>query len=220
MFLALLTLVSSALAAPSDGLKLIVQVVDDADKVVPTAIVRIDDENLRHRVNHRTGKWSGRSIYPQDQLPAPFVAGQVLSITVAAPGHIPRTVRYQIHPQRNLVQVPIQSLGGTTADVNSPQFDVATLLAVSRANCDSDAQDNGVALFTPAATRPVSLDPETIRRLGDLRDADPQLTAGFAELLLSQGPEQFDAALQWADIASLEAHTTTGDAYVGLIDDL
>ncbi|MCB9676155.1 MAG: hypothetical protein H6737_13625 [Alphaproteobacteria bacterium] len=218
MNLALLLLASGATASTGEGLKLVVQVVDDADHPVSTATVRIDDEGLRHRVNHRTGRWKGHGVYPQNQEPAAFETGQVVTLTAAAPGHLPRTVKYRVRHARNVVKIPLQALGTPTQAADQPEIDVATLLAVSRANCDSP--DQAPALFAPAVHRPIQLDPETIGRLGDLEDADPHLTAGFSELLLAQGPGQFDAALQWADIARAEAHTVEGGDYVGLVNDL
>ena len=43
---------------------LVVEVVDDLGRPVSTATIRVDDENLRHRVNHRTGKWRSDAVYP------------------------------------------------------------------------------------------------------------------------------------------------------------
>ncbi|MEZ4318972.1 MAG: hypothetical protein R3F61_15770 [Myxococcota bacterium] len=219
MNLTLLLLASGAHASTGEGLKLVVQVVDDAAEPISTATVRIDDEGLRHRVNHHTGRWKGRTIYPQNQEPVEFESGQVVTITASAPGHLPRSVKYRMHASRNAVQVPLQSLGTPTrADTEGPGLDVATLLAVSRANCAPGTA--GPALFSPGINHPISLDPETIGRLGDLETADPHLSAGFSELLLSQGPDQLDAALQWATIARDEAHVTEGSDYVGLVNDL
>jgi hypothetical protein len=222
-----LVLAASAIASDLDGERLVVQVVDDAQDAVPTATVRIDDEGLRHRVNHRTGKWRGNAIYPDNEAPRGFEPGQVLTITAAAPGHLPRTVKYRVHPRRNVVQIPLQPLGRPPAGPDAgPSIDAATLLAVSRADCDSPDQGGAFgssALSLGAATgskEPLQLNPDTIARLGDLKTADPQLTTDFSELLLAQGTGQIDAALEWAHIGQAEAHTTEGEDYVGLVDDL
>ena len=222
-----LLLAATAFASDTDGHRLVVQVVDDAEDVVPTATIRIDDEGLRHRVNHRTGKWRGRAIYPQNEEPQAFETGQVLTLTAAAPGHLPRTVKYRMRARRNVVQIPLQALGRSpdSAD-DGPSIDAAALLSVSRADCDSPVSAGAfpvgalsLGAHSPAAD-PLQLDPETIGRLADLETADPSLTTGFSQLLLAQGTGQLDAALEWADIGHAEAHTTSGNEYIGLIDDL
>ncbi len=216
-----------AVAGDADGEKLVVQVVDDRADAIPTATIRIDDEGLRHRVNHTNGKWRGTAVYPQNEEPRGFQTGQVLTITAAAPGHLPRTVKYRVHARRNAVQIPLQPLGrAPTADADGPAIDAATLLAVSRSDCDSPVSTGAfgvgsLPLGGPVGTaEPITLDPETIARLGDLETADPALTTGFSQLLLAQGEGQLDAALEWAEIGKAEAHTTEGDEYISLIDDL
>lgn len=204
--------------AREEGLKLRVQVVDDRGIPVPTATVRIDDENLRHRVHPRTGRWHGRSTYPDDRHPEAFREGREVSLTVAAPGYLPRTVRYRVRHARNLVEIPMEPLdGGRRADA-PPTLDLGALLAVGRLDCEPA---RAATPFRPAIDRgPVALDPSSLGRLADLEEPDPWLTASFSNLLLSQGPERVDDALAWADIAMAEAHTTTGDDYVGLVHDL
>lgn len=133
-------------------------------------------------------------------------------MTVTAPGHLPQQLAYTMQPHRNTLEVQLQDLTGLAPTSAGGPTLTSALLEIGRADC---------APTTPAPLQsPMALDPDTVQAMADLRKADPELTAAFAETLLASGPEHLDAALAWAKIAEQEAHTVSGPAFVELMEDL
>lgn len=208
-----------------EGVALTVRVVDAVGDPVPTAVVRSPIEGgLRHPVNHETGEWTTRALYPDDGSAEEvlFHPGDRLILDVSAPGYITRIFQYDVAPWRNLVTVVLEPLGTapkTRKERRRARKDLARLDWTAIGMGEGCGQDHPLA---PVVQSPaLSLDPDTMFRLGELRQADPELTAAFALHLMQLGAAHADAALAWADLATKEARAALdGEAYVHLVDDM
>lgn len=185
---------------------LVVEVVDDLGRPVSTATIRVDDENLRHRVNHRTGKWRSDAVYPAS-VPDDFEPRDRVLLTAAAPGYRPATVPYRMGSRRNTFTVTLEPLAP-----RSSELDIQLASLTSPQLCSPGGAVSTASTF--------SMDRSTMGQILDLEHANPYLTAKFSEHLLSLGPAHVDAALSWADIASQEVSSADDADIVGLVDGL
>ena len=199
---ALLTSSTSLAALEEPGIPLTIRVVDTAGQPIPGAAIRSPVEELRHSVNRDTGEWSATSLYPMDgPVELPFVGGDSHFFDVSAPGYVSRLFHYDLRPRRNVIVVTLDQM----SEVDSS----------CRGDFLAPKGPNDVPL--PA----LSFSIEDIERLGDLRHANPLLTAAFSVHLLSQGPERTDEAVAWANLAMAEAQGEMyGPAFVELTDQM
>jgi len=199
---ALLTSSTSLAANEGHELPLTIRVVDTDGKPILSASIRSPLEEMRHSVNTQTGEWSATSLYPRDSYdPLPFVNGGEHLFDVSAAGYVSRLFRYELRPRRNLVVVTLDPMTEVEASCRGAFL-----------------QPNGP---NDIPLPPVSFSIEDIERLGDLRNADPLLSAAFSVHLLSQGAERADEAMDWARLAMEEARGEMyGPAFVELTDQM
>lgn len=82
-----------------------VQVLDDAEAPVPTAVIRHPDEADRHRVNSVDGTWEEEVLYMPDGSELVFKPGEILVLEISAPGYETQVIQYQVRRRKNAVKV-------------------------------------------------------------------------------------------------------------------
>ncbi len=193
---------TSFAAADGPGIPLTIRVVDTAGAPVPGASIRTPVEELRHSVNRDTGEWTSTALYPMDgPVELPFAGGQEFLFDVSAAGYVSRIFRYDLRPRRNVVVVTLE------------------LMSEVDASCRDDLFPRSGPDDIPLP--PLSFSIDDMERLGDLRDADPLLTAAFSVHLLALGADRADEAIEWAELAMEEARSEMyGPAFVELTDQM
>lgn len=104
----------------SDGVPVVVTVLDEENKPIPTAIVRAPEEEDRHRVNTMTGSWEGSVLYLPDGSEMVFTPGMSVVLEVSAPGYVTQVVQYDIRKRKNKIQVTLQKLVLDESDIEEP----------------------------------------------------------------------------------------------------
>jgi hypothetical protein len=111
--LAVVVLPGAALAkdptAPS-GTPVKVIVHDDAERPVPTAVVRHAQEADRHRVNSVDGSWEASVLYMPDGTELRFAPRMTVELEISAPGFVTQVLSYQVRRRKNVVEVSLVPL--------------------------------------------------------------------------------------------------------------
>lgn len=87
------------------GVPVNVQVLDDVEAPVPTAVIRHPEEADRHRVNSVDGTWEDEVLYMPDGSELVFKPGEVLVLEISAPGYETQVIQYQIRRRKNNLKV-------------------------------------------------------------------------------------------------------------------
>ena len=82
-----------------------VQVVDQAGKPIPTAVVRHPAEKSRHSVDHVTGTWRESVLYLADGEELRLQPGMNLQLEVSAPGYQLAKTHYTLRNRKNNIVV-------------------------------------------------------------------------------------------------------------------
>jgi hypothetical protein len=185
-----------------DGEIVIVKVIDPDGRPIPTATLRNREERVAHRVNARTGRWIGEGLFLPDRVQR-FFPGYALELDVRAPGYVPVRVSYEVWADRNRVEVVLHPFGGTVRGRHG---------AVVIPDWEAIAAD--LAWVAPA--REPLLTPAFVSTLGT---DDPYAAGRLAMGLVQRGPDQAEAAFQWATEAMARGRgALEGPAYVELTD--
>jgi len=119
-FLALAPTSALAKKSASGGVMVQVTVLDDDGKPIPTAVVRNDQEQDRHRVNSMTGQWEADVLYLPDGSEMVFTPGMNITLEVSAPGYTTQIVQYDIRKRHNRIEVTLPKLAVEDNDVEEP----------------------------------------------------------------------------------------------------
>ena len=112
-----------ALAKKGDaGTRVYVQVLDDTEAPIPTAVIRHPDEADRHRVNSVDGTWDEEVLYMPDGSEMVFAPGMILVLEVSAPGYETKVIQYQVRRRRNNVKVSLAKLQLEDEQVEEPMM--------------------------------------------------------------------------------------------------
>jgi len=87
-----------------------VQVKDVDGKPIPNAWVRIPDTEGRRQVSPKTGIWEASMLYRYDGDILFFLRGDVVNLTVSAPGYQAQALIYTIRPRRNEFEVTLKPM--------------------------------------------------------------------------------------------------------------
>lgn len=107
-----------ALAAPAEakdkgadaGVPIRVVVTDEAQKPIPTAVVRHPQEADRHRVNSVDGSWEASVLYMPDGTELRFASRMTVELEISAPGYVTQVLSYQVRRRHNVVEVKLAPL--------------------------------------------------------------------------------------------------------------
>jgi hypothetical protein len=106
----------------SVGTRVYIQVVDENQDPVRTAVIRHPDEGERHRVNSVDGTWDDEVLYMPDGSELVFAPGLILVFEVSAPGYETQVVQYQVRRRRNTVQVVLKELDLDEDELEEPMM--------------------------------------------------------------------------------------------------
>lgn len=113
VFALLLALSAPALAkdgGADQGVPVRVVVTDEAQKPIPTAVVRHPQEADRHRVNSVDGSWEASVLYMPDGTELRFAARMTVELEISAPGYVTQVLSYQVRRRHNVVEVKLAPL--------------------------------------------------------------------------------------------------------------
>jgi len=103
-----------------EGTAVTVRVVDDADRPIPTAVIRHPEESDRHRVNSVDGTWGEQRLYLPDGSELIFEPGLILQLEVSAPNFQPQVVQYQVRRRNNYFDVVLKEVEAIDSDLSAP----------------------------------------------------------------------------------------------------
>jgi len=115
----LFALAGVAQAKDEEGMLVEVQVVDAGGHAIPNAWVRVPDTEGRRSVSPQTGVWSARYLYSFDGVEVYFKRGEVLEMTISAPGYQARVARYRVRRGKNELHVVLDKLPAEQAQADS-----------------------------------------------------------------------------------------------------
>lgn len=98
-----------------------VHVKDSEGKPIPNAWVRIPDTEGRRQVSSETGIWEASMLYRYDGDILFFLRGDIVNLTVSAPGYQAQALIYTIRPRRNEFEVQLQAMLKAEAAVEADE---------------------------------------------------------------------------------------------------
>lgn len=122
LFVALLTFSAPADAKRSkdEGTPITVRVIDPAGEPISTAVVRHDEEGVRHRVNTVTGEWSASELFMPSGEEIRFEPGMTLQLTVSASGYTTSLIEYEVRKRQNTVEIVLAEESADEEDITMP----------------------------------------------------------------------------------------------------
>ena len=98
-----------------------VHVKDVEGRPIPNAWVRIPDTEGRRQVAPKTGIWEASMLYRYDGDILFFLRGDIVNLTVSAPGYQAQALIYTIRPRRNEFDVHLATMVKAESAVESDE---------------------------------------------------------------------------------------------------